>query len=87
MDKDLFSKDELYKKLGPCLNSKIKELNRVGIDNVSKKDIWNYLKKFKWKNDEPFLSDMVNDILNVDNMVLKDYVEGIIKEKETKKDK
>ena len=43
MDKDLFSKDELYKKLGPCLNSKIKELNRVGIDNVSKKDIWNYL--------------------------------------------
>jgi hypothetical protein len=87
MEKELFSKDDLYKKLGPCLNLKIKDLRRDGIEDVSKKDIWDYLKKFKWKKEEPFLSDMVNDILNTDNIVFKDYVDGIIKEKENKKDK
>ena len=39
MEKELFSKDDLYKKLGPCLNLKIKDLRRDGIEDVSKKDI------------------------------------------------
>ena len=78
--------EDLFIKLGPCFNTKIKELNREGIDYIKKEDIWNYLKTNKWKDEYPYLSDMVADILNLDNYVLKGYVDNYIKERDVDKE-
>ncbi len=78
--------EDLFIKLGPCFNTKIKELNREGIDYIKKEDIWNYLKMNKWKDEYPYLSDMVADILNLDNHVLKGYVDNYIKERDVDKE-
>ncbi len=86
MDKELSNNDELFKKLGPCLNSKIKELKRNNIDYIKKEDIWNYLKRNKWKDSNPYLSEMVNDILYLDNTLLKDYVDGYIKDRDLERE-
>ena len=39
------SLEELYKRVEPALNSKLKDLTRLGVFYVQKADIWNYLKK------------------------------------------
>ncbi len=85
MDED--ENEDLFIRLGPCFSSKIKELNREGIDYIKKEDIWNYLNKNKWNNDYPYLSDMVADILGLDNKLLKEYVDNYIKERELDADR
>ncbi len=61
------SKIDLYKRVLPALNCKVRELKRAGVDNIEKEDIWNYLLKVKWANAVGLnLSDMVNDILKID---------------------
>lgn len=76
MDFGLNSSVDLYKRLTPALNSKIKELKHYNINNVKKEDIWNYLMKNKWDNVKGLaLSDMVDDILNSDNEKIKKYLE------------
>ena len=74
-----FNTIEVYNKLVPCLNSKVKELKKFGIDNITKEDIWNYLIRNVWKDSIPFLSDMVNDILKLDSSTIVKYVENEIK--------
>ena len=65
------NKIDLYKRLVPALNSKVKELEKNNIKNIKKEDIWNYFIKYKWTNiDSLSLSDMVDDILNIDNNIL-----------------
>ncbi len=76
MDKIIFKDSmELFDRVKPALNSKIKELQRKGITTVKQEDIWNYLIKSKWIEAKNLvLSDVVNDILNIDDKILEEYI-------------
>ncbi len=66
--------EELYTRLKPALDSKRKELHLLGYKIVSSRDIWTYLVKNNWKNRTQLsLSDMVSDILYVDNYSIYDF--------------
>lgn len=61
------NKMDLYKRVLPALNCKVRELNRLGIRSVEKEDIWNYLLKIKWVSTVGLsLGEMVDDILKLD---------------------
>ncbi len=81
-----FNTIEVYNKLVPCLNSKVKELKKFGIDNITKEEIWNYLIRNGWKDSIPFLSDMVNDILKLDSSTIVKYVENEIKNRKVERE-
>ena len=81
-----FNSIESFKKLVPCLNSKVKELQRYGIDYIKKEDIWNYFIKNVWKDNVPYLSDMVDDILKLDNKVIIDYTNEVIKNRKVERE-
>lgn len=50
----------------PVLRTKIHELNKVGILNITDQEIWNYLVYAKWKSmKEISISEMANDILSL----------------------
>ena len=62
---------ELYKGLIPAMNVKLKMLKRNNYKDISKEDIWNYLKENKWKiSVDLTLADMVQDIIHTDNQEL-----------------
>ena len=68
---------DLYKRLLPALNSKSKEIEKLNVNNIKKEDIWNYLIKYKWKRVNGLkLSDMVDDILNINN---EELINNILK--------
>ena len=82
MDIEFNNVKELYERLLPALNAKIIELKRCDIDYVKKEDIWNYLKNEKWsKANNLLLYQMVDDILNLDNFEIDEYVKGEIRKK------
>lgn len=57
--------EELYRRLLPAFNTKVADLKRQKIYNVSEIDIWNYLKTYYWRNKKDLtLGEMVNDILS-----------------------
>lgn len=67
---------ELFNRVKPALNSRLKELNREGIDTIKKEDIWNYLIKTKWINaNNLVLSDVVTDILSIETKELQEYLD------------
>ena len=67
---------ELYQGLVPALNVKVKYLKKSGHKEITKEDIWNYLKESKWKSSVDLtLSDMVQDIIHIDNSELVSYKE------------
>ncbi len=71
---------ELYERLTPALLAKVADLRRNDINYIKIEDIWNYLRISKWsKARNLLLYQMVDDILNVDNMVLDNYVKDNIK--------
>ena len=71
---DYKSLKELYDALIPAFNIKLKELKYKGIDNITRDDIWNYLKDSKWKTATNLgISDMVSDIMNVSYIDLVRY--------------
>lgn len=73
------SAEELYKKVEPALNSKHKDLTRVGVNYVQKVDIWNYLKNNVWnKKVNLTLGEVVNDIMTTPNAELENYVQDIM---------
>ena len=81
MDIEFASVKELYERLTPALRTKELELKRNGINYIKKEDIWNYLKGVKWKDaSNLLLHQMVDDILNIDYVLLKNYVEDNMKE-------
>ena len=81
MDIEFDSVKELYERLTPALRTKELELKRNGINYIKKEDIWNYLKGAKWKDaSNLLLHQMVDDILNIDYVLLKNYVEDNMKE-------
>lgn len=63
------SQTELYKGLIPALNVKIKQLKMGNYLDITREDIWNYLRENKWKNSiDLTLADMVQDIIHTENM-------------------
>lgn len=87
MDIEFNNVKELYERLQPALNTKVIELRRNDIDYVKKEDIWNYLKNKKWVSAHNLLLyQMVDDILNLDNQEIDDYVKEEIRKKVIKPD-
>lgn len=75
--------EELYKRVKPALMTKCEELKRSGISYITIEDIWNYLKDNVWNNSRNLrLFRMVDDILNVDNMLIDDYIKSKMGSKE-----
>lgn len=75
MDIEFNSIKELYERLEPALMAKVDDLNRHGIEYIKCEDVWNYLKLNKWRNaNNLLLYQMVDDILNIDNVILDNYI-------------
>lgn len=71
------SQKELYLNLVPALNVKIKLLRRNNYKNITREDIWNYLKDNKWRYGiDLTLADMVQDIIHTDNLEICNYVKN-----------
>lgn len=71
------SQEELYRNLIPALNVKMRLIKGSGYDNIKRMDIWNYLKVNKWRSSVDLtISDMVNDIIHVDNKEIDIYVKS-----------
>ena len=80
MDIEFSSEKELYDRLKPALITKLNELKRTSLDYIKKEDIWNYLKINKWsKSNDLQLYQMVDDIINVDDILLDNYVKDEMK--------
>jgi len=77
MDFQFSSQEELYQRVKPAINAKVVELHRLGFSYIVDVDIWNYLIETKWKKSRNLvLSDIVSDILHVDNKKLDEYLKG-----------
>lgn len=69
------SQKELYQNLIPALNVKLTLLKNNNYNNITKLDIWNYLKITKWsKSVNLTLAEMVNDIIHTDNKDIDIYL-------------
>lgn len=75
MEVEFNSLEELYNRLKPALITKKNEMNRSGYQYIKIEDIWNYLKEVKWKKAKDLsLYEMVSDVLNVDDLLIDDYL-------------
>ncbi|MBQ2946867.1 MAG: hypothetical protein IJE04_03340 [Bacilli bacterium] len=82
MDIEFNSVKELYERLKPALTTKVTELKRNELDYIKTEDVWNYLKDSKWsKANNLLLYQMVDDILNLNNNEIDEYVKGEIRKK------
>ena len=82
MDIEFNNVKELYERLKPALTTKVTELKRNDLDYIKVEDIWNYLKESKWINaNNLLLYQMVDDILNLDNNEIDEYVKAQIRKK------
>lgn len=77
MDFGINSSLDLYKRLSPAMNCKIRELEKCDMGYIKKEDVWNFLRKTKWNRENGItLAEMVDDILNLDNKLLDNFVKG-----------
>lgn len=75
MNNEFNTKEELFNRVRPALRIKEKDLIKLGYPNITGLDVWNYLIESKWsKSKNLVLSDIVDDILNVDVDALNDYL-------------
>jgi len=75
MNNEFNTKEELFNRVKPALRIKEKDLIKLGYPNITGLDVWNYLIESKWsKSKNLVLSDIVDDILNVDVDALNDYL-------------
>lgn len=82
MDIEFNNIKELYERLKPALQTKVNELKRNDLDYIKQEDIWNYLKESKWVSaNNLLLYQMVDDILNLDNDEIDEYVKKEIRKK------
>lgn len=66
---------ELYDRIRPALKSKARELHKKGYPYIHEEDIWNFLKNYKWTSSRDLdLGGMVNDIFNLNEDELNQYV-------------
>ncbi len=71
---DYHTKEELYQKLKGAFKVKLR-LMQENQNNIREIDIWNYLKINKWSKDKNLtISEMVNDIINVDYTKVYQFV-------------
>jgi hypothetical protein len=85
VDLGINNKVDLYKRLLPALRCKTRELEKYYYKKIRNEDIWNYLLKNKWGNVTGLsLSEMVDDILNLNNDIFKDYIFSKEEKKEEK---
>ena len=69
------SQKELYMNLVPALNVKLKLLRRNNYKDITREDIWNYLRDSKWRYGVDLtLADMVQDIIHTDNLEISKFV-------------
>lgn len=69
------SLEELKQRVTPALNTKLKELKTKNYNNIKLEDIWNYLIKSKWRTANNLtLYDIINDILNLNNEEIEEYI-------------
>ncbi len=79
------SLEDLYHRLLPAFNTKVADLKRKRVYNVSEIDIWNYLKTYYWRNKKDLtLGEMVNDILSTPEDDLITFVMHNNKNKDNK---
>ena len=77
VDLNFNSQEELFKRVKPALNAKVMELHRLGYSYITVNDVWNYLIETKWKKGKDLtLSDIVSNILHVENKSLDEYLKG-----------
>lgn len=77
MDITFTTAQELYKRIKPALTTKCQEMYLNGYNYIKEEDIWNYLKEIKWKKAQNLeLSEMVNDILNTDDVIIDNYLKS-----------
>lgn len=74
---------DLYERVLPALKSKVKELKSLNIKYIKESDIFEYLTKNVWTNDNNLTLDkLVDDILMLDNNKINEFVQlKIIKNK------
>lgn len=78
------SQEELFKSLRGAFQVKLRMINDK-YDYIKMVDIWNYLKMNKWCKDKNLsLSEMVNDIIDVDIDKVDLFLKKYIKEEERK---
>lgn len=83
MDYEFKSLKELYEKVRPALITKVNDLKRLNINYIRPADVWNCLKENKWKKSSNLsLSELINDILELDYSTLELYVKNEIKKTE-----
>lgn len=69
------SEQDLYQKLAPVLNIKVRDLKTKTNIDFKENDIWNFLRENKWKNTEGLsLSMMVQDILYIKFQDILKYI-------------
>ena len=69
------SQKELYMNLVPALNVKLMLLRRNNYKDITREDIWNYLRDSKWRYGVDLtLADMVQDIIHTDNLEISKFV-------------
>lgn len=75
------SLEELYNRLIPAMETKVKELKLNRINYITIDDIWNYLRKYKWsKGNNLTLSECVDDILNTSDEEYRKYIKNKMKD-------
>ena len=87
MEMEFSSQEALYQRVQPALKAKLAELHRLGYSYIQLIDIWKYLIDNKWKKSKDLtLSDIVDDILHVDNRKLDEYLKGTFVRKRRSQD-
>ena len=77
MDFEFNSEKESYERVKPALHAKLQELKRLNFSKIKEIDIWKYLIETKWrKSKNLMLSDVVSDIIHVDNKRLSIYLKN-----------
>ena len=68
--------NELYKRVLPAINTRKSELKRINY-MVNSLDIWDYCAANLWRNKKDLrIYEMVSDILNVDELQLKVFLDN-----------
>ena len=77
------NQNNLYLRLIPAFNTKIKEWKREKINNINKLALWNYCIITKWQGKKDLrMYELVDDILNID---LIDFLRFIKEDKDSDK--
>lgn len=77
------SQKELYLALVPALNVKMRIIRNSEYSYIKKEDIWNYLRTNKWCKDINLcISEMVNDIINVEERLIDKYLKDKLNKEE-----